>query len=154
MAKWVGIRLKGFRELAEKLGSVEAACLVVSVPMRNSLTRLRASMKAYPKKPVGLEQKFKTLRQRRYFFWALKHGIIQVPYRRTGTLGRRWTSRIEANGRRGILGNNTLYAPYVQDAERQNHVLGYWTNTDQAVIEKHRATILAEFEQHIKAAMK
>jgi hypothetical protein len=37
-----------------------------------------------------------------------------VAYRRTGTLGRGWTTKVDQGGKRGIVGNITPYAIYVQ----------------------------------------
>lgn len=39
------------------------------------------------------------------------------PYKRTGTLGRRWTAR--ADGRTGRIGNTTAYAGWVQGSRKQ-----------------------------------
>jgi len=61
-----------------------------------------------------------TDKQRRYFFWALREGIIQVPYRRTGTLGRRFTTEVKTAGAavEGRIGTNTDYAPWVVGPDR------------------------------------
>lgn len=39
------------------------------------------------------------------------------PYKRTGTLGRRWTSKVD--GQVGRIGNTTRYARYVQGSRKQ-----------------------------------
>lgn len=71
----------------------------------------------------------------------------QTTYRRTGTLGRRWTSRINSDATRGELGNNTPYGPYVQDAQRQAHWFrGYW-QTDEDVIHRREPAIRGIFER-------
>ena len=45
-------------------------------------------VRTYP--PVRKKkQPFKTDKQRRYFFYALKRGLIKVPYRRDGLLQKR-----------------------------------------------------------------
>lgn len=56
-----------------------------------------------------------TDKQRRYFFWALKKGIINVPYRRTGTLGREFTTEVRMQGAQvlGAIGTAVAYAPWV-----------------------------------------
>jgi hypothetical protein len=43
-------------------------------------------------------QPFKTARQRKYFFWALRTGKIQVPYRRKDKVKKGWRSRIDLRG--------------------------------------------------------
>ncbi len=37
-----------------------------------------------------------------------------TPYRRTGTLGRGWTTDVDQGGKRGTIGNQVPYAIYVQ----------------------------------------
>ena len=53
-------------------------------------------------------------RQRRWFFWALKEGKIEVPYKRTGTLGRSWQQRVarETDSIVGVVGSQGQIAPY------------------------------------------
>lgn len=54
-------------------------------------------------------------------------------YRRTGTLGRRWTTRVQFAGDvAGLVGNNVPYAPYVQDADRQAQIhRGLWQTAQE-----------------------
>jgi len=57
-------------------------------------------------------------------------------YRRTGTLGRRWTYRTNSSlfSVTAIVGNNTAYAPLVQDAEAQAEVhRGRWQTAQQVL---------------------
>lgn len=68
-------------------------------------------------------------------------------YRRTGTLGRRWTHRVTTSGSTvtGRVGNNTSYAPQVQ-SERFQHPVhrGRW-QTAEKVIREEESNIRAEF---------
>ena len=77
-------------------------------------------------------------------------------YRRTGTLGRRWTTRIDTVGGRmvGRVGNNTVYAPEVQSAtyQRGNAYKMGW-QTDWGVMEKNRAIIIREFQDAVGSAV-
>jgi hypothetical protein len=76
-------------------------------------------------------------------------------YRRTGTLGRTWSSRVSltSGGVEGELGNNArsprgrIYGPYVQDHERQArwHV-GRW-QTDRQVADRNEGRIIGIFER-------
>lgn len=61
-----------------------------------------------------------TDKQRRYFFWALNEGIIQVPYRRTGTLVRKITNEVKSVGAviEGHIGIDADYAPWVVGPDR------------------------------------
>jgi hypothetical protein len=124
------IEIRGIPELFAKLGSA-AATSTLRPPMQRSVFRLEAGMKKYPPQRGG------------------------TSYRRTGTLGRRWTSRIsqDANELEGKIGNSTSYGPYVQSQmfQAQQHK-GLW-QTDQDVATKETPTIVADFEQAIQEAL-
>jgi hypothetical protein len=69
-------------------------------------------------------------------------------YRRTGTLGRRWTTRpireVGAVGRE--IGNNTEYAPFVQAEELQADVhRGRW-QTDADVLRREAPAIVRDVD--------
>ena len=82
-------------------------------PMEGSLALIIGGMAAYPPQPS------------------------RSTYRRTGTLGRRWTSQVHqsSDGLSGEAGNNTSYGPYVQDSERQAAHMVHWQTDDQVAIE-------------------
>jgi hypothetical protein len=75
-------------------------------------------------------------------------------YKRTGTLGRRWTTKIDpGNPMVGRVGNNTVYAPEVQSHDYQRRSLrGYW-QTDKEVLERNREIIIREFQNAIGSAV-
>lgn len=59
-------------------------------------------------------------------------------YRRTGTLGRRWTYRVTMSlySATAVLGNNTPYGPYVQSEAEQAEVhQGWGWPTDESELE-------------------
>jgi len=67
---------------------------------------------------------FKSARQRRFVMANIRKGVIKVPRKRTGTLGRSWSLRAAHTRARlaYIIGSNAAIAPYnrwVQDDERQ-----------------------------------
>ena len=77
-------------------------------------------------------------------------------YVRTGTLGRKWTTRVdqslgEISGR---VGNNTEYAPLVQSYQFQAwmHRRTGW-QTDRQVMERNRDAIIRDFQQAIRNAI-
>lgn len=82
-------------------------------------------------------QKFKTAKQRRYFFWALKAGKIEVPYRRGASPGsrnlkQRWRVVVETPTR-VVAENNSPYAVLVHKAGSQafyHKVTGWQTDAD------------------------
>jgi hypothetical protein len=69
-----------------------------------------------PRKHVSIEEAggWASDKQRRWFFWALKHNIIEVPYKRTGTLGRSWQHKVakETDAVIGVVGSQGQIAPY------------------------------------------
>jgi len=81
-------------------------------------------------------------------------GVAQYPppppdstYRRTGTLGRRWTTKTDREKLEGRVGNATTYAPYVQDKEKQAAIhQGRW-QTAQGVTEGLMGKIEGFFRQ-------
>ena len=124
----VRITVRGIEALTAKLGSAEAAASHLRPVMERSLARIRKPLKTYPQqRPTG--------------------------YVRTMRLGRGWTSRVERGGFRGVVGNNTRYAPYVQSAERQAWMhQGHW-QTDEDVMESARDKIVKDFENHVFRAL-
>lgn len=123
-------------------------------PMEASLLSLENELTDYPGKSTG-KITFKTARQRRYFFWALANGVIQVPYVRTGKLGQSWTWRIEntSSGLRGTVGTNMNYAKWVQAQGTQARIhRGNWL-TDYGAVERKRDEIGRRFRDAIRAAL-
>lgn len=126
----IDIQLTGVDALMDKLGVAEGV-EILRRPMERSVLLLHADMATY---------------QRR----------LSLHYRRTGTLGRRWTTsvRAESGGLTGTVGNNTPYGPYVQSAQRQAWMhRGVW-QTDEDVLNRHRSEIVADFERAIQGALR
>lgn len=119
-------------EVIAKLGKM-AVIQTLEAPMQRAVYRLQAAMQDYPQAP----------RSSRYI--------------RTGTLGRRWTTRItrSGNGITGTVGNNTAYGPLVQSERFQTrtHKRTGW-RTDQNAVDQERAAIVADFEQAIQKALR
>ena len=125
------IEIKGVDELIRKLGKVEGN-KILERPMKRSVYRLQRDMADYPpQRPAS-------------------------SYIRTGTLGRRWTVKVSrhSNGLEGRVGNNTVYAPFVQSSRFQAGIhRGRW-QTDTQVVERNRRDIVADFEAEIRRALK
>lgn len=106
-------------------------------------------LKTYPPQRPGRRMKFKTPRQARFVRFAVKTGIMEVPYRRTGHLGSAWS--VKGPYRKGrqmrveVYNDPSLapYARYVQsDAEQTEfHEEGGW-KTPKQVIEKRADEIV------------
>ena len=127
---------------------------VLRRPMEASLLSLQDVLTDYPPKSTG-KMRFKTAKQRRYFFWAVQNGVIQVPYVRTGKLGQSWTWKITTTGSglRGQVGTNLKYAPWVQSSESQARIhQGNWL-TDMGALNAKRDEIGRRFRTAIRAAL-
>lgn len=69
---------------------------------------------------------FASDKQRRFFFAALRDGIIQVPYHRRGKSGgiqSQW--HIEGSGEKVTLTNSAEAASYLYDNKKQSLFMGY-----------------------------
>lgn len=131
---------------------------ILRPPMEASLLSLHDDLVAYPPKSSG-KMVWESLKQRRYFFWALREGKIQVPYQRGGLnsqkLGQSWTWKITttAHGLRGEVGSSATYAKWVQHQPTQARIhRGNWL-TDYGALNKHRDEIGRRFRAAIRAAL-
>jgi len=127
---------------------------VLRPPMEASLTSLYNDLTDYPPPSRG-KVRFKSARQRKYFFWAVKQGIITVPYVRSGKLGQSWTTRIDttATGMYGRVGTNMSYARWVQSDELQARIhRGNWM-TDEQAFGQRRDEIVQRFRRAMRAAL-
>jgi hypothetical protein len=125
------ITITGVDRLFAKLGRIQGTRILLP-PMERAVIRLQRYMAKYPAPPP------------------------KSRYRRTGTLGRRWTTRVESTGDgvQGKVGNNTEYAPRVQSRKFQAKPFkGRW-QTDADAIRDNRAAIVKDFNASIKEALK
>jgi hypothetical protein len=104
---------------------------------------LKGKASVYP--PVRRKRvaQYWTDKQRRFFFYALKANLIQVPYRRGSSpgsqrLAQRWAIAIRGNS--AVLGNNATYAKLVlgRKAEQSLYHRGNWDSVED-VVKKHGA---------------
>ena len=127
----INIEIHGIDQLIKKLDRVQAV-QVLEAPIQRAVLRLQRDMAEYPPQRTGSR------------------------YRRTGTLGRRWTTRVNrsGNGVEGRVGNNIAYGPWVQSKRFQARVhRGHWTNTDEDVLERNRRAIEDDFARAIDQAL-
>ena len=121
------INITGIDALVKKFGRIQGI-EYLRPPMVRSVARLHRRMADYPAVPP------------------------KSKYRRTGTLGRRWTTRVDniPGGLQGSVGNNTWYAPLVQSYRFQaRHHKGRWINTDRYVMTTERSSIIRDFQDTI-----
>jgi hypothetical protein len=149
----VTIALYGARRLAGKFERAQRL-EILRPPMVRALARLEDPIKTYPPPPApGVWAAHTSKRQKRAFFALLRAG--RITGKRTGTLGRRWTSKITEKGvnLEGEWGNITGYGRFVQGEETQARFhRGRWI-TDQQVIDQNRRAIVNDFSQAITAAL-
>lgn len=87
-----------------------------AVGMQEALTFLHGQIPQYPPPPgADAPSPLQTERQRRWFFWALREGRIQVPYVRSGDLGRGVATNVDVtdDGVLGAIGIGRASAPWV-----------------------------------------
>lgn len=89
----------------------------------------------YPASPRGFKMIFKSDKQRRFFFSALRSGRIQVPYRRTGKLKANWrfSSLPGSEIFTASIYNNLDYRPFVQGFVREQARIhrGRWQSQEE-----------------------
>lgn len=128
----VVIATTGIEDAIDALQKRGAKALeVLEPPLRRGALRIESGMKVYP------QQKTTTR------------------YRRTGTLGRRWTTSAARTATRleVEVGNNTIYGPFVQSKVRQAKVhRGVW-QTDDDTVEQLRDAIITDVQRTVVAAM-
>ncbi len=126
----ISIKIEGVDKVLRKIGTAKGVAALVK-PMEASVLRVQQAMQTYPTQRQG------------------------STYIRTGTLGRRWVTRVtkQNDGVSGTVGNNTEYAPFVQSSVLQAAVhRGRW-QTDAQVIERLRPWIVARFKRAIDQAL-
>jgi hypothetical protein len=125
------VTITGLDPLFKKLGNA-ASIRTLTPPMERGVLRLQRTMQTYPPPPP------------------------QSKYTRTGTLGRRWTAKVNpsASGLTGRVGNRTAYAPFVQSAMFQTaqHSRSGW-HTDSQAIRANEDVILADFQAAVDRAL-
>ena len=150
------VKIKGLDAIIKKLDSLGKPG-VLRTPMKKSLFHVQRRIAKTPTGNQHRPQPFKTDKSRRWFFWALKKGLIEVPYRRGQSPGSEklttsWLSqaamKISANGQRGELGNDASYGPLVQDVKRQTayHRKTGWVTT-QGVLKESTPAIVGYFKR-------
>ena len=133
-----------------------------SATMAGALTAL-SFIKPYPEanrpsRSSVYGQTWKSEKQRRYFFFALRHGLIQVPYRRgispgSQRLGRSWAAK-QLTDTSVAIGTNVTYARMVKDEGAQTKYMKAvgWT-TIQQDIQRGRTAVLNTMNTVIRRAL-
>lgn len=150
MPDFVGVDVRGIPELQRKLESLgpivqgavvdEVSKYLLGVfkkyvPENHEPTRAQA----YPETGDG----FFSDKQRRWFFWALRTGRLQLPYHRTRGMERGWVQL--GRGAKSIIINETAAAYYTMDDQgqaRYSKLVG-WKTVGQIIAERQKAILAA-----------
>jgi len=147
-----GVTIRGLDELRAKLGP-QLTSQVFRGPTKRAGDRLEQALTTYPEPPKNYRMQFKTDRQRRFFFAALRFGRISVPYRRTRNLAKGWILRFleKTDEFRVEVTNRMPYLPWVMGPKEQAAIhKGRWQTTDQ-VAQKTNIAIAGDFTRAINA---
>jgi len=136
---FIGIDVSGLAELQAKLAKLppearDAITDDVSKFMLNVLQTYPPQKSVTRASVYG--QTFQSDKQRRYFFWALSKGIIQVPYRRTQELRNAW--KIVGSGYTAIIANEMPYAGLMMGDGEQGRMARAtgWKTLNQIITER------------------
>lgn len=137
-----GIEIKGLKELTAQIKDLEQLKGLKAVMLAAGKT-LRDRLAVYPVKKETTRaavygSAFKSDKQRRYFFYALKNGLLTVPYSRgADPRGERfkasWALETENGGLTITIGNDTTYGPYLMDTGQQSKFMAAlgWPTIDK-----------------------
>ncbi len=134
----MSVQIQGLDKLYKVLGNAAANKTLVR-PMHEAMEHMKAPLVHYPPQSGNKKVPFVSDKQRRYVFWAMGKGIIDVPYQRGRTLGNSWKTavtkiRMSSRGIAGRMGTNIPYAQLVQWRKTQSRRFrGNWTTTDDVV---------------------
>lgn len=122
MAVQISYDVKGYnrvRNALRKMASEHGDTIDKTVKGFAQNQRARLKSYGYPSQRLA-PQPFKTDKQRRWFFWALDAGLINVPYIRTGRLANSWRAEQKGKGEWAIA-NSAEYASWVVGRGAQSH---------------------------------
>ena len=160
-------KIKTLQELKPVIAAIRAAAVYVrgavitAVPQTKVVTR--ASVYG---------SSFKSIKQRKFFFAALRDGRIEVPYRRgmskkseaftkkasgeesKGSKGS-WTISERNNGLTQVVGSNASYGPYLMDPQKQTaYAKAMGWQTTQAIADETTSEVTRILRQEIDRYLK
>ena len=146
--------IRGDVELRRKLAQLKDM-KAIEPALKASAMYVKGKISKYPAGNQHRPQEFVSDKQRRFFFWALKNGIIEVPYRRgqspgSEDHGQSWTIQGMKGGLQQIIGSDTSYGPLLQDELLQTayHRATGWKTTYTVMVEEEEEVL-----QFIKRAV-
>lgn len=157
------LHIDGLDELLGKIDTLEKMRAVTGALLAGG-AHMKTAMQVYPdakhlKREDVYGKPFQSDRQRKFFFYALAKGIIQVPYRRGGSPGSRnlkqqWTVAATNNGFSVEIGNATSYGPLVQGQGLQSrYAQAVGWQTEQQVLDREAPAVVAYVSDAIQKAV-
>lgn len=126
------MKIEGLEQLTQKFDNMEQFSKWAVPPMTESVAIIHQYIAEYPPKPA------------------------HSTYIRTTILGKRWTTKVQvmANRIKGIVGNKTVYAPWVQSAVQQVdfHKATGW-RTDEEAVEQTQDRVESRWKKAIDALL-
>ena len=158
------IKIDGMDELLAKINTLQELKPVIAA-MKAAAVYVKGKAATYPERKTITRasvygSSFKSIKQRRFFFAALRDGRIEVPYRRgmspgSQAFGRRWTIAAQNNGLTQVVGNNAGYGPYLMDTEKQTaYAKAMGWRTTQAVADEAAPTVMEFLRDYIDRYLK
>lgn len=114
-----GVTLEGLEALQKKLGTLTALQENYLKPVtQEAVLYVHSTIPEYPNRPTE-PYPFVSQKQRIFVIIAIKTGEIDVPYRRTGSVGRSITTHVSEVGNNvvGIIGTSLENAGWVISSE-------------------------------------
>jgi hypothetical protein len=146
--------ITGGAELRRKLSKLKDFKSLVPT-LQGAAVHVKGKISKYPSGNQHRPQPFKTAKSRRFFFWALRQGIIEVPYRRgqspgSEDHGQSWTVKGMKGGLKQVIGSDTSYGRLLQKAGSQTayHKGTGWKTTDQ-VMREEEAYVLTQIQKKV-----
>ena len=136
------LQITGFDELEHELAQLEAQTpQILKTAMDETLRYLDQNLPPYPAGNAGELPKiytrqrekrgFKSEKQRRYFFWAVRQGLIEL---NTGAYQSKFKSRKQQGYFFWALNSGKLQVPYRRTGKLQQEITTESTVADDAVI--------------------
>jgi hypothetical protein len=104
----------------------------------------------YVTRTAAYGKPFQSDRQRRWFFWALEAGNIQVPYHRTGGMANAWKVTPNADG--ALITNDSPGAQWVMGEQQSRHEKLVGWSTIGHIITYHLSFTSSRFRKVVDEA--
>lgn len=105
---------------------------VAPIAVQEAADWLQMNLQEYPPLPhPKYKLRFYSAKQRRFVMWAIRTGVIQIPYKRTRRLAEGWKVRVDWHFRssqiKAVVYNTVPYVRWVMGDRMQAYMhRGYW----------------------------